>query len=73
MNLVTPPSAIASITMSAWYKPLCGRASGLFSIIMPVIGLAAIAADATSLPVRGDVGGWFGAGSSWVMLFWVVG
>ena len=49
-----PPSAMASKTISASFKPDCGRASRLFSIMIPVTGRAATS-GATVRPLKGAV------------------
>ncbi|MEJ0073638.1 MAG: hypothetical protein WDN27_06250 [Candidatus Saccharibacteria bacterium] len=51
MKRVTPPSATASNTTPASLRPLCGRASVLFSIITAVTGLLLRLASVMGRPV----------------------
>src|SRR3989338_9568029 len=54
MKRVIPPSTVASYTMSAFERPLCGRASGAFSTITARIGSVA-RSGGIGRPVKGLV------------------
>src|SRR4051794_15742222 len=56
MKRVIPPSVTCSNTMSAWARPVCGRASGVFSTFTHNAGLVRDAPLESGSPSSGAVG-----------------
>ena len=52
-NRVMPPSTTSSYTTSAWSRPDCGRASGVFSIFTPSEERVAATSRRSGRPVNG--------------------
>src|SRR5262245_10888204 len=50
---VMPPSTTSSYTMSAWSRPDCGRASGVFSIFTPSDARVCETPSGSGSPVKG--------------------
>src|SRR5919106_1080758 len=57
MNRVMPPSTGCSYTMSACFRPACGRATERFSTFTANAGRAICSSLPASLPVSGHSGG----------------